>query len=140
MFNIKPVSITLGILAGSAGLTNSGYNLYKNFVFTPKQNAEYKQTLIKQEPLIVEMVEIHPDPNMVMSVEVTVKIFKTGDILVESGNRREIIPFRLHNRIAMLDSLFPAAYAAEKTTIDGTEYDIVTIRFIEKITDEGNNR
>ncbi len=139
MVSLKSVSIALGILAGSAGLTNSGYNLYRNFVVAPNKNAEYNRTLIDQEPLIVEMVEIHPDPEMSMRVEVTVKIFRTGDILVESGTRREIIPFRLHNRTAMLDSIPPVAWAADTTTIDGVEYEIDTIRFIESTATEGNN-
>lgn len=139
MVSLKSVSIALGILAGSAGLTNSGYNLYRNFVVTPNRNAEYNRTLVDQEPLIVEMVEIQPDPNLSMRVEVTVKIFRTGDILVESGTKREIIPFRLHNRTAMLDNLLPVAWAADTTTIDGVEYEIETIRFIESVAAEGDN-
>jgi len=139
MVSLKSVTIALGILAGSAGLTNSSYNLYRNFVVAPNQNEEYNRSLIDQEPLIVEMVEIHPDPKMSMSVEVTVKIFRTGDILVESGTRREIIPFRLHKRTAMLDGVFPIAWAADTTTIDGVEYEIDTIRFIESNDTEDNN-
>ena len=138
--NLKTISITLGILAGSAGLTNSGFNLYKNFVVQPDMNAKYNQSLLNQEPLIIEMVEIQPDPGMAMNVEVTVKIFRTGDILVESGTKREIIPFKMHTRTAMLDMLVPSAWAGETTLIDGKEYEIVTLKFIEKITDEGNNR
>ena len=141
MLSLKTVSITLGILAGSAGLTNSGFNLYKNFIAEPNRNVEYNQTLFEQEPLIIEIVEIHPDPKMAMTVEVTVKIYGTGDILVESGSKREIIPFRLHDRrTAMLDTLMPIAWAGETATIDGVEYEVETVRFIETITNEGNNR
>ena len=140
MISLKTVSITLGILAGSAGLTNSGYNLYNNFIVEPNLNVEYNRSLIAQEPLVVEMVEIHPDPKIAMTVEVTIKIFSSGDILVESGSKREIIPFRLYNRVAMLDRLMPVAWAGEKTTIDGVEYEVETLRFIESITSEGSDR
>ena len=138
--NLKTISIAIGIMAGSAGLTNSGYNIYKNFVVEPGRNVEYNKVLLTQEPLIIEMVEIQPDPGMSMNVEVTVKIFKTGDILVESGSKREIIPFRMHTRTAMLDSLISSAWAQETVSADGKEYEVVIVKFIEKISDEGDNR
>jgi hypothetical protein len=135
MVSMKTFSIVLGILAGTAGMTNSGYNLYKTFVVTPNLNAEHNRSLLNQVPLIIEMVEIEPDPGMAMRVEVTLKVFKTGDILVESGNRREFIPFRLHNQRAMLDIILPSAYAAETTIIDGVEYEVENIRFVESATE-----
>ena len=138
--NIKTISIAIGILAGTAGFTNSGYNLYKNFVIQPGINAEYNKSLLTMEPLVIEMVEIQPDPGMAMNVEVTVKIFKTGDILVESGSKREIIPFRMHTRTAMLDSPVSTAWAGETVTLDGKEYDVEVVKFIENLSNEGNNR
>ena len=140
MVSMKGVSIALGILAGTAGMANSGYNLYKNFVVAPSLNAEYNRSLLNQVPLIVEMVEIQPDPGMAMRVEVTLKVFKTGDILVESGNRREFIPFRLHNQRAILDIILPSAYAAETTMIDGVEYEVENIRFVESTTEVEGGR
>ena len=98
-------------------------------------NAEYNRSLLNQVPLIVEMVEIQPDPGMAMRVEVTLKVFKTGDILVESGNRREFIPFRLYNQRAMLDIILPSAYAADTTTIDGVEYEVENIGLIESTSE-----
>ena len=140
MVSMKGFSIALGILAGTAGMTNSGYNLYKNFVVAPNLNAERNRSLLNQIPLIVEMVEIQPDPGMAMRVEVTLKVFKNGDILVESGNRREFIPFRLHNQRAMLDIILPSAYAAETTMIDGVEYEVENIRFVESTTEVEGGR
>jgi len=139
MVSLKGISLTLGIMAGAAGITNSGYGLYKNLVVTPKLNTEYNRSLLQQEPLIVEMVEIQPDPDMLMRVEVTVKIYKTGDILIESGTCREYIPFRLHSQHALLDIMLPSVYAAESTIIDGVEYEVDTIHFIESTTELENN-
>ena len=49
MLNLKTISISPWILAGRASLTNSGYNLYKNFMIIPNQNVEYNQALIEHK-------------------------------------------------------------------------------------------
>lgn len=128
---LKELSITLGILAGSAGVTNGGYTLYQNFVAVPAENAEYNQSLLTQTPLLVESVEIQPVADIAMRVEVTVKIFKTGDILVESGSTRQFIPFSLAKQHAALGGLMKVAHAAETTLIDGVEYEVQVLRYTE---------
>ena len=77
---LKEFSIVLGILAGSAGVTNSGYGLYQNFVVKPARNAEYNMALMTETPIVVESVEIHPVSDLALTVEVTLKVFKNGEI------------------------------------------------------------
>ena len=131
---LKEISISLGILAGSAGIANSGYGLYQNVIVRPSQNAEYNLSLMAETPLVVETVEVQPLSDMAMRVEVTVKIFKTGDILVESGNHRQYIPFQLSRNMAALDGFLFAALAQDTQLIDGVEYEVKTLRYIETIT------
>lgn len=128
---LKELSITLGILAGSAGVTNGGYTMYKNFVSIPAENAEYNQSLMTQTPLLVESVEIQPVTNIAMRVEVTVKIFKTGDILVESGSTRQFIPFSLDKQHASLGGLLSTAHAGETTMLGGVEYEVTVLKYTE---------
>ncbi|WP_126456572.1 hypothetical protein [Sulfuriflexus mobilis] len=128
---LKEISLTLGILAGSAGVTNGGYTLYKNFVTVPAENAEYNQALMTQTPLLVESIEIQPVAEIAMRVEVTVKIFKTGDILVESGSTRQFIPFSLGKQHAALGGLIGTAHAGEVTLIDGVSYEMTVLKYTE---------
>ncbi|MGD8999575.1 MAG: hypothetical protein PVF75_04100 [Granulosicoccaceae bacterium] len=137
---LKELSIGLGILAGSAGVTNSGYGLYQNFVVEPSRNAEYNMALMTETPLLVESVEIQPVSDLAMRVEVTVKIFKTGDILVESGNRRQYIPFRLASDAVAQNSLIRAAFAAETQLIDGVEYEVKILRYLETVKPLADNK
>lgn len=140
---LRELSIGLGILAGGAGVTNSGYALYQNFVIKPAQNAEYNMSLMSEVPLVVESVEIQPISDIAMKVEVTVKIFKSGDILVESGNRRQYIPFRLTGtEVAqhLLDTLIPTANAAETQVIDGIEYEVQVLRYQESVKPLPDNK
>lgn len=140
---LREISIGLGILAGGAGVTNSGYALYQNFVVKPAQNAEYNMSLMTETPLVVESVEIQPVSDIAMKVEVTVKIFRTGDILVESGNRRQYIPFRLTGtEVAqnLLDALIPSANAAETQLIDGVEYEVQVLHYQETVKPLPDNR
>jgi hypothetical protein len=130
---VKELSIVLGILAGSAGVTNSGYGLYQNFVVKPSQNAEYNMSLMTETPLVVESVEIQPASDLALRVEVTVKIYKTGDILVESGNRRQYIPFRLASNAIARNGLIRTAFAAETQLIDGVEYEVRVLRYLETV-------
>ena len=129
---LKELSIGLGILAGTAGITNSGYGIYQNFVVKPARNVEYNQSIIKQTPIVVETVEIQPDQGLAMRIEVTVKIFKTGDIMVESGTRRQFIPFRLAATDLAFGALLGSAHAGERVVIDGVEYDVEVVKYTEQ--------
>lgn len=131
---LKELSITLGILAGTAGVTNSGYGLYQNFIIKPAQNVEYNINLMNETPLFAEAVEIQPIKDIAMRVEVTVKVYKSGDILIESGNRRQFIPFKLTETRSALDFLVPSAYAGETQLIDGIEYELQILRYTETVT------
>jgi hypothetical protein len=137
---VKELSIVLGILAGSAGVTNSGYGLYQNFVVKPSQNAEYNMSLMTETPLVVESVEIQPASDLALRVEVTVKIYKTGDILVESGNRRQYIPFRLASNAIARNGLIRTAFAAETQLIDGVEYEVRVLRYLETVERLADNK
>ena len=135
---LKGLSIVLGIMAGSAGVANSGYGLYQNFVVKPSQNVEYNRALMTETPLSVETVEIRPVSDLALTVEVTVKIFKSGDILVESGNRRQYIPFRLTQGAVAMNGLIKTALA-ETTLIGGVEYEVKVLHYRETVTPlEGN--
>jgi hypothetical protein len=137
---LREISIGLGIMAGSAGIANSGYGLYQNLVARPAQNVEYNRTLMSETPLVVETVEIQPVSDIAMRVEVTVKIYKTGDILVESGSRRQYIPFRLTGDATAMNALFAAALAAETQLIDGVEYEVRVLHYTESVKPLVDNR
>jgi len=137
---LKELSIGLGIMAGTAGIANSGYGLYQNLVVKPSRNVEYNLALMTETPLMVETVEIQPISDMAMRVEVTVKIFKTGDILVESGSRRQFIPFKLASNSVAMNAIIGTAFASETQLIDGVEYDIEVLRYIETVKPLPDNR
>ncbi|MGD8514148.1 MAG: hypothetical protein PVF52_00935, partial [Granulosicoccaceae bacterium] len=86
-----------------------------------------------ETPLVVESVEIQPVSDLALRVEVTVKIYKTGDILVESGNRRQYIPFRLASNAIARNGLIRTAFAAETQLIDGVEYEVRVLRYLETV-------
>lgn len=138
---LKNFSVAIGILAGTAGVTNSGLGIYRQLVVEPRRNEQYNRSIIKETPLLAETVEIEPDPGIAMRVEVTVKVFKTGDILVESGAKRRFIPFKLEAIAASLNPLAAVALAAEETTvIDGVEYEVEVLKYIETTKILPNNR
>lgn len=130
---LKELSIGLGIMAGTAGIANSGYGLYQNLVIKPSQNVEYNLALMTETPLVVETVEIQPVSDMALRVEVTVKVFKTGDILVESGSRRQFIPFKLASNSMGMNALIGTAFASETQFVDGVEYDVEVLRYMETV-------
>lgn len=127
-------------MAGTAGIANSGYGLYQNLVVKPSQNVEYNRALMTETPLVVETVEIQPVSDMTMHVEVTVKVFKTGDILVESGSRRQYIPFKLSSEPVAINGLISTVLASETKFIDGVEYDVKVVRYLEAITPLAGNK
>lgn len=139
---IKNFSVAIGILAGTAGVTNSGMGIYRQMVVEPRRNEQYNLSIMKQNPLLVETVEIQPDPGIAMRVEVTVKVFKTGDILVESGTKRRFIPFKLEAITQALSPLGAVAFAAEEgtTIIDGVEYEVEILKYIEATETLPNSR
>ena len=139
---IKAFSIALGILAGTAGVTNSGIGIYQKMVVTPGKNEAYNRAILEQMPLLVETVEIRPDPTMAMRTEVTIKVFPNGDILVESGARRRFIPLRLDTAPVNYSSLLGLAFAGEpnETVVDGVTYRVETVRYIESTELIGDNQ
>lgn len=130
---LKGLSISLGIMAGTAGIANSGFGLYQNLVVKPSQNVEYNLALMSETPLVVETVEIQPVSAIAMRVEVTVKVFKSGDILVESGSRRQYIPFKLASDSVAMNPLISSAFAGETKFVDGVEYDVEVLRYSEVV-------
>jgi hypothetical protein len=137
---LKELSIGLGIMAGTAGIANSSYGLYQNMVVKPSQNVEYNLALMTETPLVVETVEIQPVSDMAMRVEVTVKVFKAGDILVESGSRRQFIPFKLASNSMALNAIISTAIASETQLIDGVEYDVEVMRYVEMVNPLPDNK
>ena len=137
---LKELSLTLGVLAGTAGVTNGGYNLYHNFVTVPDINVEFNTSLMNEIPLLVETVELEPVSNMAMRVEVTVKVYKNGTILVESGSHRQYIPFQLTGHKVALSGFFPAVFAGEKIIIDGVSYDLEVLKYIESAASVNKDR
>lgn len=130
---LKGLSIGLGIIAGTAGIANSGFGLYQNLVVKPSQNVEYNLALMSETPLVVETVEIQPVSDIAMRVEVTVKVFKSGDILVESGSRRQYIPFKLASDSVAMNPLIASAFADEARLVDGVEYNVEVLRYSEAV-------
>lgn len=139
---LKAFSIALGILAGTAGVTNSGIGIYQKIVVTPGRNEAYNRAILEQTPILVETVEIRPDPTMVTRTEVTIKVFPNGDILVESGVRRRFIPLRLDTAPVNYSSLLGLAFAGEpdETVVDGVTYRVETVRYVESTELIGDNQ
>ena len=137
---LKELSLTLGVLAGTAGVTNGGYTLYNNFVVQPDINQEYNIALMQETPLVSETVELQPDVSLAMRVEVTVKIYKNGTIFVESGSRRQYIPFTLAGDNLAQNSFFPRAYACDNILIDGVSYDVEEVKYTETLTPTAKDR
>ena len=92
-----------------------------------------------ETPLVVESVEIQPVRDIAMRVEVTVKIFKSGDILVESGNRRQYIPFRLTRGEVASNGFISTALAATEL-VGGVEYNVKVLHYLESVTPLDGNK
>jgi len=137
---LKQLSLTLGVLAGSAGVTNGGYSLYHNFVVEPDVNQAYNVSLMNETPLVSETVELRPDVSLAMRVEVTVKIYRNGTIMVESGTHRQYIPFTLTGESLALNGFFPAAYAEESILVDGVSYDVEVLKYTETVIPSGKDQ
>jgi len=138
--DFRVLSIAMGIMAGTAGIANSGYGLYKNVVVKPAQNAEYNLSLMSEMPLVAETIEIQPVSDLALRVEVTVKVFKTGDILVESGSRRQYIPFKLSENTVAMNGLISAAFANEIVRNDGVVYEVKVQRYLEEAKSLADNK
>jgi hypothetical protein len=139
---LKAYSIALGILAGTAGVTNSGIGIYQKMVVMPGKNEAYNRAILEQTPLLVETVEIRPDPTMATRTEVTIKVFPNGDILVESGARRRFIPLKLDTAPVDYSFLLGLAFAGEtdETVIDGVTYRVETVRYVESTELTGDDQ
>ena len=138
---LKKISIVIGILVGTLAIGNGVVDLIERLVVIPDKNETMHLALITQSPIFSETVEIQPDPKLALRMDINVKIYKTGDIIIESGDTIKLLPFDLLSQHGSHSS-FMSAMAAElsQRTINGKTYDIIELRFVEakKILSNGN--
>jgi hypothetical protein len=132
---IKQITAVIGVVAGILAVLHSSNDLYEKFKFrnhVENVNAE----LIGQKPVLAKTIVIEPQNKVKMRVDVSFKIFKTGDIIVESGMTRKFLPFALDYKSASVDWLVQSAFAQEAAlqTISGTKYKVNIIKYIETTT------
>jgi|APSaa5957512622_1039677.scaffolds.fasta_scaffold55236_3 hypothetical protein len=138
---LKKISIIVGILVGTLAIGNGVVDLIERLVVIPDKNETMHLALVTQSPIFSETVEIQPDPKLALRMDINVKIYKTGDIIIESGDTIKLLPFDLLSQYGSHSS-FMSAMAAElsQRTINGKTYDIIELRFVEtrKILPDGN--
>jgi hypothetical protein len=132
---IKQITAVIGVVAGILAVLHSSNDLYEKFKFrnhVENVNAE----LIGQKPVLAKTIVIEPHNKVKMRVDVSFKIFKTGDIIVESGMTRKFLPFALDYKSASADWLVQSAFAQEAAlqTIGGTKYKVNIIKYTETTT------
>lgn len=123
------VATVVGIVAGLLSAVYTCTNLYEKFRVRNK-TGDTHIALISKTPLIAQTIEVHPDSAMAVKVDVSYRIYETGDIIVESGRTVKLLPFDLTFQQALADSLISTAYAQEQST-NSAQYRVKTIKYIE---------
>ncbi len=128
---IGKITAVIGIVTGVLAVLHSSYDFYEKV--TIKNHVEKTNTdLIGQEPVIAKTIVIEPQSKVKMRVDVSFKIFKTGDIIIESGSTRKFLPFALDYKSASADWLVRSAFAQDSAqTISGTKYRVKTVKYTE---------
>jgi len=136
--NLKTVATVVGIVAGLLSAAYTCPNLYEKFR-VKNRTGETRIILADQTPLISQTIEVHPDSAaMAVKVSVSYKIYDTGDILVESGKTRRLLPFELSFLQDPAGLLISNAYAEEQTA-NGARYNVKTMKYIESTRKLPNN-
>ena len=132
MAMLKTISIGLGIIVSVTAILNSTYGFYETYKRGEHTKERYL-ALINQTPLFAQDVVIEPNPTIKSHISVNFKLYKSGDIFVESGSKRELIDFPFADNDRGLGFLVSSAYAADQffVVIDGTPYAVEKIKFIE---------
>lgn len=134
---LKTLATVVGIIAGLLSAIYTCTNLYEKFRIQNK-TGDTHVSLIGKMPLISQTIEVHPDSAMAVRVDVSYKIYDTGDIVVESGKTVKLLPFDLSFHQARTSLLVSEAYAQEQKP-NGARYSVKTIKYIEssrKLPDE----
>lgn len=126
---LKNLATVVGIIAGLLSAIYTCTNLYEKLRVKNK-TGDTHVSLIGKTPLISQTIEVHPDSAMAVRVDVSYKIYDTGDIVVESGKTVKLLPFDLSFQQALADVLVPGA-SAEEQKADGARYSVKTIKYIE---------
>ena len=138
---LKKISIIVGILVGTLAVANGIADLVQRLVIVPDKNQEMHIALFSETPIFSETIEIQPDSKVAIRMDINIKVYRTGDIVIESGDTLKFLPFDMLAQNESKSS-FMSAMAAEVTQrkIDGKTYDIKELRFIEskKILPDGN--
>ena len=87
---MKTLSIGFGILVSAIAILNGAFDLYKKYYALPTRNESLNIALVEKEPIFSKTVEIKPDNQMDMRIKVSFRIFETGDMIIESGERTGI--------------------------------------------------
>jgi hypothetical protein len=123
------VATVVGIVAGLLSAVYTCTNLYEKLSVRNK-TGDTHIALTSKTPLIAQTIEVHPDSAMAVKVDVSYKIYETGDIIIESGKIVKLLPFDLTFQQALADSLISTAYAQDPNTA-GARYKVKIIKYIE---------
>jgi hypothetical protein len=128
---VKQITTMIGIITGVLAILHSSYDLYQKY--TIRSHVEsMSAVVIDQKPVLAKTIVIEPQTKAKVKVDVSFKIFKTGDIIIESGATRKYLPFALDYQTARADWLVKSAFADEvNRTINGTKYKVRSIKYIE---------
>lgn len=138
MMKLGTLATVVAIMGGLLSAAYTGTNLYEKYRAKNKTE-KTRYILFDQVPLISQMIEVHPDSAaMAVKVSVSYKIYDTGDILIESGKTKKLLPFELAFQQDPAGLFISNAYAEEQR-VNGARYNVKTIKFIETSRKLPNN-
>lgn len=123
------VATVVGIVAGLLSTVYTCTNLFEKLKVKSK-TGDTHIALTSKTPLIAQTIEVHPDAAMAVKVDVSYKIYETGDIVIESGKTVKLLPFDLTFQHALADILIPSVHAQEKSAV-AVQYRVKMIKYIE---------
>jgi hypothetical protein len=124
--------MALAILVSVTAILDSAYRFYETYKRGEHTKERYL-ALINQTPLFAQDVVIEPHATINSQISVSFKLYKSGDIFVESGSKRELIDFPFADNDRGLGFLVSSAYGADEwfVIVDGTKFAAENIKYIE---------
>lgn len=129
---IWKITAILGVTAGILAILYGSAELAEKI----RMNNRVERSnvdLIGQMPVLSKTIIIEPRSNGQQRVNVSLKIFKNGDIIIESGAARKVLSLALDYQGASADWIAAPSLGQETTRrmLDGTRYKVKTVKFIE---------
>lgn len=108
---LNRIGIIIGILVSVIALANSGIEIYEKTINMPRENIEINTRLAGLTPIFSKSIIVKPSESIDMSINVSFRVFDTGDVIIESGSTRKLIPFDLGQEDIASNFLINSAYA-----------------------------